>query len=104
LAWPQSINTAANRGDPNEWTNLASDPQCAGVKAELARHLPAKDQPEIDRKAGGDEDAESSAKSKSNKPKAKTKKAGRRAGRECCRLEALRTVDHHGNSSRTSNR
>lgn len=28
--------------DPNEWTNLAKDPHHASIKAELARHLPAK--------------------------------------------------------------
>jgi choline-sulfatase len=32
-------------GDANEWTNLAKDPRHAGVKAELAKWLPAKSAP-----------------------------------------------------------
>ncbi|MCS6850556.1 MAG: sulfatase [Gemmataceae bacterium] len=35
--------------DPYEWTNLASKPEYAAVKAELARWLPSKDQPEVAR-------------------------------------------------------
>jgi hypothetical protein len=62
--------------DPNEWTNLAKDPQYAGVEAELAKHLPAKNQPEIRGKAGVDEDADNRAKQKNKKAKAKAKKAG----------------------------
>lgn len=32
-------------GDANEWTNLANDPRHAGIKAELAKWLPAKSAP-----------------------------------------------------------
>jgi arylsulfatase A-like enzyme len=41
--------------DPNEWTNLAGKPEFAAKKAELARFLPAKNQPEIGtpKKPGG---------------------------------------------------
>ena len=34
--------------DPYEWTNLAQDPQYAGTKAELAKHLPATNNPTAD--------------------------------------------------------
>ncbi len=34
--------------DPNEWTNLAAKPGFAAKKAELARHLPKSDAPDID--------------------------------------------------------
>lgn len=33
--------------DPNEWSNLAAKPEFAGRKAELAKHLPAKNAAEI---------------------------------------------------------
>ena len=33
------------QADPNEWKNLAGDPQFADVKSELARWLPKKDVP-----------------------------------------------------------
>ena len=33
------------RADPNEWTNLAGDPARAGVKADLAKWLPARNAP-----------------------------------------------------------
>ena len=32
-----------HESDPNEWTNLAADPELAGVRAELAAHLPAEE-------------------------------------------------------------
>ena len=33
--------------DPHEWTNLANDSRFAAQKAELARHLPAVEAPDI---------------------------------------------------------
>lgn len=45
--------------DPNEWTNLAAHPEFAAKKAELAKHLPKSDAPDIhgtdrvDKKGGG---------------------------------------------------
>jgi hypothetical protein len=36
-----------HRADPNEWTNLASDPHVADVLAEHARHLPTHDAPPV---------------------------------------------------------
>jgi arylsulfatase A-like enzyme len=33
--------------DPNEWTNLAQDPEYAATKKELATFLPAEDKPDI---------------------------------------------------------
>lgn len=39
--------------DPNEWTNLASLPEHAAKKAELAKHLPVRDQADIGGKQGG---------------------------------------------------
>jgi len=41
----RNSNDEAN--DPNEWTNLATKPEFAARKAELARFLPAKDVAEI---------------------------------------------------------
>jgi arylsulfatase A-like enzyme len=35
--------------DPNEWTNLAALPQLAGKKAELAKYLPATNEPDAPR-------------------------------------------------------
>ena len=32
--------------DPDEWTNLAGDPDYASIKAELARSLPEHNEPE----------------------------------------------------------
>ena len=32
--------------DPNEWTNLAGDPDYAAVRAELAERLPKEDAPD----------------------------------------------------------
>lgn len=38
-----------HQADPREWTNLASDPALAPVKADLARHLPATNAPDAPR-------------------------------------------------------
>ena len=38
----QSEELYDERTDPNEWTNLASDPHCASIKVELMKSLPAK--------------------------------------------------------------
>ncbi|MBC7365241.1 MAG: sulfatase, partial [Undibacterium sp.] len=47
--------------DPNEWRNLASDPAHAAKKAELARHLPTRDHPDIGGRArAGAEEGEAS--------------------------------------------
>jgi len=43
------------RKDPNEWTNLACDPQHAAVKATLAALLPRDDHPDIGSAPGMDE-------------------------------------------------
>ena len=37
--------------DPNEWKNLAADAAMAAVKADLARHLPARDVPPVPKSA-----------------------------------------------------
>ncbi|TLD69696.1 hypothetical protein FEM03_15290 [Phragmitibacter flavus] len=39
--------------DPYEWTNLADDPEHAGIKAQLAAHLPGNDAEEIPAKPQG---------------------------------------------------
>lgn len=36
-----------HRGDPYEWTNLASKPELESVKADLAKWLPKKNQPQV---------------------------------------------------------
>jgi arylsulfatase A-like enzyme len=59
--------------DPNEWKNLAQDPRYASVKSELAKHLPAKDQPDIGGKGGADEDAGKPAKAKRKEAQTKAK-------------------------------
>jgi arylsulfatase A-like enzyme len=41
--------------DPYEWTNLAKAPEFAMVKKELAKHLPAKNQTEVERRNRGNE-------------------------------------------------
>jgi arylsulfatase A-like enzyme len=40
-----------HQSDPNEWTNLANQPEMAGVKANLARWLPQTDAPSLRKKA-----------------------------------------------------
>jgi len=35
------------QADPYEWKNLADDPRYAGQKAELAKHLPTRNEPDI---------------------------------------------------------
>jgi arylsulfatase A-like enzyme len=37
-----------HRKDPEEWSNLAADPDYAAVKAEMARHIPANPAPFVD--------------------------------------------------------
>lgn len=46
------------RTDPNEWQNLAANPEHAPVIKELTKAFPAKDQPDI----GGKDDREQSRK------------------------------------------
>jgi hypothetical protein len=41
--------------DPDEWTNLAEQPELAKVKAELSRWLPKHDEPDVPTRAGGAE-------------------------------------------------
>ncbi len=56
--------------DPYEWKNLASDPQYAGTKAELAKTMPVENKPDIGG-TGGAEDDGNKAKKKAKKNKAK---------------------------------
>jgi arylsulfatase A-like enzyme len=44
------------RQDPDEWTNLASRPESAKIKAELARWLPKSDAPDVPRRREAGED------------------------------------------------
>ena len=60
--------------DPYEWKNLASDPQYAGTKAELAKSLPTTNQPDIGGGKGTDEEGVASKKEK-KKEKRKAKEA-----------------------------
>jgi hypothetical protein len=55
--------------DPNEWTNLAANPQYAARKAALAKLLPAHDQPDIgnSRAAGGERPAGNRAQRRANR-------------------------------------
>jgi arylsulfatase A-like enzyme len=41
--------------DPNEWTNLAAQPESAAVKKDLAQWLPKHDEPDAPKRAGGEE-------------------------------------------------
>lgn len=50
--------------DPNEWTNLATQPQLAAIKAGLAHHLPTEEAPEISDKEPGEKKAKKKAKAK----------------------------------------
>lgn len=43
--------------DPNEWKNLAALPEHAGLKAALAKWLPAQNQPDIGGRGGGEKGA-----------------------------------------------
>ena len=52
--------------DPYEWKNLASDPQYAGTKTELAKSMPVENKPDI-----GGQDEGNKAKKKAKKNKAK---------------------------------
>ena len=56
--------------DPNEWTNLADKPEFKGRKAELARHLPKDNHPEVGKRAG----KEAGDVIKPNKPSAQKSK------------------------------
>ncbi|MDB6007427.1 MAG: betC 3, partial [Prosthecobacter sp.] len=53
--------------DPYEWTNLAKDPQYAGTKAELAKHLPTINNPV----SGAEKSEEKKAKKQRKKAKGK---------------------------------
>ncbi|MDZ4402917.1 sulfatase [Prosthecobacter sp.] len=53
--------------DPNEWTNLAKDPQYNGTKAELAKSIPA-----INQKPARDEEQKQKKKAEKKKKKGKT--------------------------------
>jgi len=55
--------------DPNEWTNLASDPQSAAQKAELAKSLPATNARDIGGVGGGEEKAANKKEKKARKGK-----------------------------------
>ena len=41
--------------DPNEWTNLATEPQYAAQKAEMAKFLPTTNKKDIGGTGGGEE-------------------------------------------------
>jgi arylsulfatase A-like enzyme len=58
--------------DPYEWKNLATDPQYAGTKAELAKTMPTQNHPDIGGK-GGAEDFGDKAKKKAMKKEKKAK-------------------------------
>ena len=53
--------------DPYEWTNLASDPKFAKVKAEIGQHFPKVNHDELPRTQGGQEGEAKKAKTKPSK-------------------------------------
>ena len=61
--------------DPYEWKNLASDPQYASTKAELAAHLPKTDHPDIGGGRGNDDEGGGAVKKGKGKGKGKKNKA-----------------------------
>jgi arylsulfatase A-like enzyme len=61
-----------HESDPNEWTNVASDPKHAELKAGLAKYFPAKNAPDLPHGRGGDEDEVEGGKGK-NQGKGKGK-------------------------------
>jgi arylsulfatase A-like enzyme len=50
--------------DPNEWTNVASDPKLAEIKAELAKHFPKNNAPDIPDASNGKGNRKESSKRK----------------------------------------
>jgi hypothetical protein len=56
--------------DPYEWKNLASDPQYAGTKSELAKMMPKVNTPDIGGKGGAEDFGD-------KKKKKQAKKAGK---------------------------
>lgn len=59
-----------NAVDPYEWKNLATDPQHAAIKAELARSMPAVNHEDIGGKGGAEDNGGKAKKKKKNKDKA----------------------------------
>lgn len=59
--------------DPYEWKNLASDPQYAGTKSEMATHLPSTNQKDIGGKGGSEDEVSEKKMKKRAEQKAKKK-------------------------------